>query len=154
MALFTGMTLGAKVLLGASTAATVGSTIASLGAQRQAERQQKRASRVESRRAAFQNARERRKAAAQASVMAARQAAGSAAMGGTTTGSEQVQGAIGSQLASNVGAQQTQESFMTQTQSFLNQANRHRSRAGQYQALSQIPGQMGIAPGSMIGMLG
>lgn len=112
--------------------------------QRQAASQQRQASRMEQRRASLENARERRRAIAQSMIQRSQIEASAAGMGGSTTGTQTTTGAIQSQTASALGFQRGQEGAYSSILQAQNRANQRMSRAATYQALGQLPGQLGL----------
>lgn len=121
--------------------------------QKKSAREQRRAAELEQRKAELQNARQRRRARAQQRIEQARVQAASTAREDTTTGTQTTLGALQSQTASNISFQQQLSGLSNQIINYQNSANRYATGASERQARAALPGQLGLSPGSFIGMI-
>tara|TARA_B100002049_G_scaffold146858_1_gene109155 strand:- start:3667 stop:4197 length:531 start_codon:yes stop_codon:yes gene_type:complete len=133
-----------------SATVSAGVGVAQYQKQQEAQRKQEKASELEQRKAAVQNARERRRAVAQQQVAQSQVQAQQAAQSGSTTGTEQTLGAIGSQTAGNISFQNTMAQMNNQQIDFMNQANQARGQASTLGQVAALPGQFGMSPGDFL----
>lgn len=134
------------------TALMVGSQVASYDQQKRAQRRQERAQRLEQRRQEIAAARERRAQLAQARRLQAIARAEAAGRG--ITGGSAVPGALASietQARSNIGFSTGQEAANREIGFAMASAQRYTDRAGLYQALGQLPNQLGFSPARSFG---
>ena len=118
--------------------------------QKEAMKKQEHAAELEQRKTAIANARERQKAAAQAQAMQSQVQAQQAAQSGSSTGTQQTLGAVSSQASGGVSFQRTIADMNNQQIDLNNSANQNLSNAATWQAIGQIPGQMGFGLGSIV----
>lgn len=143
------------VVTAVAAVASAGMSIDQSNKQRKAMSEARREARIkaaiEKRKADIQNARARRKAAAESAVQRARIQARAAARGSESSGTDVSLGAVTKQTQDNI-------SFQRQLQSLTNQQIASGVRAGRFEsqaqaagARAQIPGQLGLGFGSIIG---
>ena len=116
--------------------------------QRHAAAREQERYRLEQRAAEIANTRARRQAISQAqeqqaSIQAAAVARGAA---GGSSGAQGESSSVGSQLASNIGFASTETQLSSQASEAGNTANQDLGRAATFQAIGNLPGQLGIQP--------
>ena len=130
----------------ASTALSVGSSILSHKEQKKASSQQGQIADLQNRQAEIENAVARKRAIAQNQAIQAQIQANAAASGvsGSSSAPAGETASLGSQLAENIGTQNQQAAITAQEVSLGQSVASHQQKAGTFEAIGQLPGQLGL----------
>ena len=132
----------------AALVVSAGSTYESYRQGKAAQRAQENRFAIEQRASEIQRARERRQAIAASQEQQAGVIAGAVARGagGGSSGAQGEVSSISSQVASNIGFASTEAQLSDAASAEGAAANKAQGKAATFQALGELPGQLGIQP--------